>query len=484
MPCKSRRNRRKRKREQQLLFSFLDYERSPVVRHFLCELRHTRAISCRRQRALFALPFLDERIVEFADTIDRAEPLIPAVALRFGVSRSTIRYLRTFTAAELRRVGWSLEDIAAAAEAARPGKADPKLLDEAVWKIRFAAQLSEAVGISRAELVRRAGALERLPSSHFGGDLAAPLRTLYQQVFLPEVLLLARASGRAASEVQLDALLKQAPREIWARLGGSFFGCKGPSAILEMIASWHNGGGQPLSTPGGRPALDALRAIPSWQPLLPALVVTGDVVVTSITTVRALIEEGLRLRHCIGRYAMGCAYGGRHVLGLRTKLGFALSTAMFQLSPEGGLRLIEHRGFANCQPDPRAAQALGHAIHQMKRSIDPEWLRALEMARLRRIGAAGGEDAATRRLYPFYAPSLREYMFRAYVAPYLPREFREISRDEWLERTRLRAAAAWWFDHLRESFGTAPPERRDPVDPGLLSRFARSFDRLAMGRRA
>ena len=173
-------------------------------------------------------------------------------------------------------------------------------------------------------------------------------------MFLPELFTLARSNDQRPLPNLVEELIAKPPREVWLALGAAFFGQKGPGAILDTIASWHHGGGQPLSTPGGQRAVEVLRKIPAWGALLPRPISAGELVVRSITDVAGLIEEGLALRHCIARYAMSCAYYGRHVLGGTTATGYRLSTAMLQLGPDGGAQLIEHRGYANSTPDPRS----------------------------------------------------------------------------------------------------------------------------------
>jgi hypothetical protein len=470
MSSKSIRKRRKRKPATQLAFAFLDYERSKLLIGFISP-RQPPEVCGRRQRALFSLPFLGERLIEFASVIDRGKPLIPAVAARLGVSVETVRYLRNFTASELNRLYYPLEEVAAAAQAVRLPAPEPALLLEAVRRLRILQQISQASGIPQAELASRAAVLERLPESFTLSGLAAPLRTVYEQVFLPELFILARLEGKRPTAELVQRMIKGPPANTWTSVGRAFFGLKGPAAILETIASWNAGGGQPLSTPGGKRAMDLLRQIPPWGALLPQPFSAGDLRVRAIVNVPDLIEEGLALRHCIARYAMSCSYYGTHVLGVATAAGYRLSTALLRLSPEGKASVIDHRGFGNCAPDPRAAKALEQALAHIETDRAAERLRVLEVERNRRLQAAGGEDAATLGLYPLHAPFLREYTFRAYCAPYLNKEDRELSRDAWLQKTGLQRVARELFATLSGGFETA--DRAIPPPPGLRNAVAR-----------
>jgi hypothetical protein len=65
----------------------------------------------------------------------------------------------------------------------------------------------------------------------------------------------------------------------------------------------------------------------------------------------------------------------------------------------------------------------------------------LEASRRARVEAAGGEDHVTRRLYPVYSEHLREWWFRAYVAPHLPQPYRSSELNLWLTDHGLRELA-------------------------------------------
>jgi hypothetical protein len=148
-----------------------------------------------------------------------------------------------------------------------------------------------------------------------------------------------------------------------------------------------------------------------------------------------------------------------------------------QLSPEGEARLIEHRGYANAAPDPRAAEALARAISEINGQRGSLHGRLLATRRRRRVEQAGGADEATDQLYPFYEAFLREYMFRAYCAPYLGKEERELTHRDWLAEHALDRVARELFASLRDSFENRayPPI---PLAPGAWNAIRGSVNRF------
>src|SRR5258706_10860758 len=121
-----------------------------------------------------------------------------------------------------------------------------------------------------------------------------------------------------------------------------------------------------------------------------------------------------------------------HVMSARTGCGLRLTTALFEVS-DGGVALVEHRGAANSVSDRRAQRAIDWLLDEVRAGRVGVNIAALEQARRKRISDAGGEDAATRRLYPLYSSVNREWVFRAYYAPFLAPSKRGLSREAWLD---------------------------------------------------
>lgn len=434
---------RSAEQEVQLVFSFLDYERSPILLGFL--VSPSLLVRSRRQKALFALPFLGEEIVAFRDEIDRGDRLIEAVARRYGVSAGTVRRLRAFSAREIAEIDVPLGAIARVVEAAARHLPESGGLGDFVRRALLVGHVSKSSGIPVDELIRRAGRFSALPTDTHAPeedyDVKGPLREVWRNVVLPEVFHQAKVAGLRVTGPELDALLCDIPPAILPTLGRAFYGAKGPVAILELARPWRFRDGYPLSTPGGEFALRVLLRLPSWEPLLRAPLNVGEMQVVSLGDVRSLVGEGLAMRHCIGRYAIQCAYGRRHALSVRTADGFRLSTALIEIIGAQPIQVIQHRGYGNARADARADAALATAVEHLQSALSPRDRNRLEASRRTRVEAAGGEDEVTRRLYPVYSPVLREWWFRAFVAPYLPQPYQSNSLKVWFEAHGLRDLA-------------------------------------------
>lgn len=69
----------------------------------------------------------------------------------------------------------------------------------------------------------------------------------------------------------------------------------------------------------------------------------------------ALLQEGLTMRHCVSLYAERCAAGQCRIFSLQSTDGKTRSTLEFaiqkdQTGAEIGVKLVQHRGFANSEP--------------------------------------------------------------------------------------------------------------------------------------
>ena len=428
----------------QLSFPFLDYERVPILFGFI--MTPDPVLRARRQQALFAFPFLGEVLVQFREEIDGRQPLIEAVARRWRVSAAAIRRLRAFSTREIAGTGLALEEIARAFEIAARHVPDPGALNDFVNRALLVKELSDQIGIPVEELIRRASHLSAIPADRYAldadYDVHQPLEAIWKQILLPEAFHQAKLAGIGVAKQDLDALLSGVPQSILPVLGRAFYGAKGPAGILEVSEAWRTGAGYPLSTPGGEFALRMLLRLPSWEPLLKQPFKDGELQVESLSESQGLVTEGLALRHCIGRFALRCAYQGAHVLSVRTTSGFRLSTALLGHRGGGRFEVVEHRGYGNTCADPRAQATLAKTVQKLQTDLRPTDLLRLETARRRRMEAAGGEDEITSRLYPVYSSELREWWFRAYVAPHLPQPFRSSMLSLWLKAYGLREVAA------------------------------------------
>jgi hypothetical protein len=435
-----------RRRGRQLELSFYDFEDSKPLRDFI-GAAITSLQRGRRQRAAAAFGVLGERLLEFAAEIDSGIPLVEAIARRFKVRPGTIRRFRRIPASDLLTVDSSLEELLPLIE-----RTPPDLLPKGdFWQCFVTAhrklqKLSDAACVSYERLVAKsAGRWYDLATLDWpdGMWLARPLDAAYRDVFLAEVLVRARSFGFRFDHETIVSLLGAPPADVRAVLGAHFFGGKGPRAVYDAIYDWNSCGASrfALSLPGGERARAMLVRFPAWQPLFPPRESPEGLRLVSLATPSELIDEGLSLGHCIGRYVHRCCYGPFHAVSIRTQCGFRLTTAMLEERPDGTLDIHDHRGAANITPDRRAVRALEWLLDEIRARRVHVNFALLRHARQKRLEAAGGEDAATRHSYQIHSPTVREWVFRAYYAPYLRAEDRDLSRDKWLERTGLAARA-------------------------------------------
>jgi hypothetical protein len=427
----------------QLALPLFDFESSGTLRSFVTTAADPQRRG-RRQRAVVTFTVMGDQLLDFAGEIDSGAPLTEAIARRFGVRPSAVRRLRRIDADVSTDFNWSAAELLPQIDRTpadwlpRPGE-----LRDFVMAHRRLQELSGAISMSYEPLVKKSGGRWANLASHLNWrepkELERPVNALYADVLLPEVMIRARRDGIRLDDATIATLFAPAPAEIRQVLSTHWFGDKGPRAIYEVIKDWHSAGSAryPLSLPGGERARAVLIWFPSWPPLIPVVETPNGLRLVSLISSADLLAEGLALGHCIGRYAMRCCYSPFHVLSVRTACGFRLTTAMLEIRPDGTLRTAEHRGAANIPPDRRAVQALDWLISEIGARRIPVDFGALETARGARVEAAGGDDAATRRSYRFYSPMIREWVFRAYYAPYLPLACRDMSRDEWLAHTGL-----------------------------------------------
>jgi hypothetical protein len=432
----------------QLAFPFLGYERSPILFGLL--VTADPLLRKRRQQALLAMSFLGDDLIKYREAIDRGEPLIAAIAKTWNTSAAAVRRVRALPSEDIDEAlkeGVDLASIARAFDIAGARHThESGELSAFVERALLVERIAEATGIPVEELIGRAGRFSALPPYRdalgIDGEIWKPLIAIWKYVLVPEFLNQAKQARLAVTHSELDRLLAEPPEAIQWAIAGAFYGAKGPAAILRTAEAWQSGSGQPLSAPGGAFALEKLLLLPSWEALLPEPFQTGDLQIVSMIDAKSLVDEGLAMRHCIGRMAIRCAYQGAHAVSVRAPGGYRLSTALLAIRGLGKVEVLEHRGFGNCGPDPRAEHALSALIARLNAEIGPLALDRLEAGRKLRMKAAGGEDEATRRLYPVYSEDLREWWFRAYVAPHLPQPFRTGGLSLWLDSYGLGRLAA------------------------------------------
>jgi hypothetical protein len=194
-------------------------------------------------------------------------------------------------------------------------------------------------------------------------------------------------------------------------------------------------GGPPFVAGRERSAIAIADAPFLASPLLPTMEIDEHHVIVPLTTPDALIDEGLALGHCLGRYALSCAFGRSYAVSIRTGGGYRLSSAVLWLSNELKIEILDHRAARNYTPDPRQTAALNAFIADVYATVGVQvrW----EQARHERAVAYGEDGPETRSNYQFHFTPAREWIFKAYYSPMLPRISEAMTRDARLNSTGI-----------------------------------------------
>ncbi len=180
----------------------------------------------------------------------------------------------------------------------------------------------------------------------------------------------------------------------------------------------------------GLPMLFGTLSGPSnWYPLLPETVTAPNGVrIVSLVTAEQLVEEGKTMCHCVAGYASKCAFGGHHILSLRSADGKPLSTAeIAKVMPKAGLTVLQHRGVQNQPPPPTADFALG-------------WLREAVKSGTIALDVSKIEKLLAIRLADRHAPVSPAAIVEAFAVwrPKLTRPWSTLTAEEFVEEVRRR----------------------------------------------
>jgi hypothetical protein len=94
----------------------------------------------------------------------------------------------------------------------------------------------------------------------------------------------------------------------------------------------------------------------AWSPLLSDPVTVEGHVFVELATAEALREEGIRMRHCVARYARRCEWQGTHIFSVRTPSDERVST--LEVRRMGGVwSIAQHASKANATPGPEVEAA-------------------------------------------------------------------------------------------------------------------------------
>ncbi len=192
-----------------------------------------------------------------------------------------------------------------------------------------------------------------------------------------------------------------------------------PAAIVRKSIECH-----------GLPMLFGSLTGPSnWYPLLPETVTAPNGVrIVPLVTAEQLAEEGKTMSHCVAGYASQCAFGGHHILSLRSADDKPLSTAEIgKVMPKAALTVLQHRGVHNHPPPPTADYALGWLLNAVKGGTI-----TLEVSKIEKLLAI--------RLAERHAPVTPAAMIEAFTVwrPKLTRPWSTLTAEQFVEGIRRR----------------------------------------------
>jgi hypothetical protein len=100
-----------------------------------------------------------------------------------------------------------------------------------------------------------------------------------------------------------------------------------------------------------------------WPAVLPSPFHRGRLVIAELSDARSLVDEGVAMKHCVGRYALNCMSGDAMILSIKDIGGLHLSTA--EVAIDATLlrtSVRQHRGMDNGPASPECSQALDEII--------------------------------------------------------------------------------------------------------------------------
>lgn len=153
---------------------------------------------------------------------------------------------------------------------------------------------------------------------------------------------LARRSGEKINSTEEH---QKKSSERWLRATQTF----GMFRIVEWSARWHR---MMWDYEGLSDRRD--EQLYQWPLLLPERVqLSSSVQAVSLGTPHALAEEGYRMQHCVGGYAIRCFLGESHIISLRDSDERSLSTLEIRLDKYNAriIKVIQHKGYKNRSPE-------------------------------------------------------------------------------------------------------------------------------------
>jgi hypothetical protein len=432
---------------RQECFDFLDFEDGSTLRGLMTApiRRRGRRSGSRlalRQPELFSL--LVREVPALAEDVNPADVFTDS----FGLPRWVGRRLASASAADLQFVqeDYALRRVANWLAAVGPDRAPENggLANFCACMARLE-ELAPLLGRPVTALLPSVGMSWDDLWNAIDGNGAACVRSFlegfFSDVFLPEVFFAARSLG-LSSEPILGEIARKRQAAEYGVFGNALFAGKQVQTVVAGVRDIvFGGGGHPLSLPGGKDVGAILQLLPEWSPVIKSVEIDGLVVVP-LTTTAAMTDEGLALRHCLGRYAWRCAFVRNVAFSIRTQGGYRLASAVLAYDRNLKFSILDQAGFANDGFDRRARNAISNLMRLLNESSQET--HDFECARKARVREYGADRPETDALYPFTFAPLREWKFRSKYALVLPPSEARLCRDAWLEAKGLKKLASEW----------------------------------------
>lgn len=302
----------------------------------------------RRAQASAAFPFMTRELPRLTEVIDSGGELVPALAQLSGLS---VPQLRRLSGMHWQKLGSAFRDIGKVIGSEKsffdavPPERMP--VTRAEWSSAF------DIGSKWHELANVAPAVRKsfghAMSKDWDGysklmksDLLHALRNTAQ---LLAPLMTGEINSRAMHCNEMFAVL-------FGVVGGENFGLK---RLVRFTKEWHAG------EPRRSSAYRALRRqafgdeLIDWKPLTKDNFSCGHGTLTWLINEDELVDEGMRMMHCVGSYSQRCISGHSHIASVQGADG-SRSTAEFATSGQR-LELIQNQSYRNRTPG-EGAQAV------------------------------------------------------------------------------------------------------------------------------
>jgi hypothetical protein len=368
----------------------------------------------RRLQAAEAFPMIGSILIEesrtnahLRRTVDRQQPLIPALMKAFDSSQEVVRWMMH---KDIHCVGSSwcghiatlVEYLGYLCPEHRPKtKADWDAFDELVTSVgRLTTRISREPKLRAkditASLVQQIGKLGWSQTKARLGTIGALVDDLQDLSDLIEEVIQVLAEHIGEGSNRTDLL-----HETLAAPVAKLFCSVGLIRQLQTSLRWHHLMRHPGHISIKSNGLEQL-GLNDWQPAYEGMLEIEGVEAVCLTNPEQLRAEGIQMQHCVLNYADYCLYYGSTIISLRQN-GQRLSTVELNLSGSPSKALTfevrQHRGFKNAAAPFESVQAL------------PKLMTTIN-----------GRAHAARRQQLYHAMKLRQSLRRERTTPALDRQ--------------------------------------------------------------